>query len=126
LNSFTRKSNYRGDEILRISEHSRNIRIKLREFYKRSVFVLCNKYICVFFIFLGKLANPNIFVMNAATVKIIVPLKRVCLVINYSPFILSIFEYMQDKGKLAFYIFLFVELTSIFGDFSIKKHSSIK
>ncbi|MFD6441970.1 hypothetical protein ACFWDG_19760, partial [Peribacillus sp. NPDC060186] len=44
-------------------------------------------------------------------VKIIVPLKRVCLVINYSPFILSIFEYMHDKGKLAFYIFLFVELT---------------
>lgn len=72
------------------------------------------------------LANPNIFVMNAATVKIIVPLKRVCLVIKYSPFILSIFEYMQDKGKLAFYIFLFVELTSIFGDLSIKKHSSIK
>ncbi|WP_221413964.1 hypothetical protein, partial [Peribacillus simplex] len=35
LISFTRKSNYKGYEILRISEHSRDIRIKLREFNKR-------------------------------------------------------------------------------------------
>lgn len=52
------------------------------------------------------LANPNIFVMNAATVKIIVPLKRDCLVINYSPSTLSIYEYMHDKGKLMLVIIM--------------------
>ncbi|MFJ5763689.1 hypothetical protein ACIQAA_32295, partial [Neobacillus sp. NPDC093182] len=43
LTSFTRKSNYKGYEILRISEHSRDIRIKLRELKKKQFVLWCGE-----------------------------------------------------------------------------------